>query len=303
MKKQLTIFIILLSFVVFGQNDSTNNANIEKRIQKLEKEMDTIKQDETSMYNLKRDILITRAYQEEIYKDWVTKWGETAFLFFALVGGVIGFLGLKKAITIQVVKKLSEITGKSLEDIKQNYEQYVKHNALKKDSKVLVLNEKDTVFPAGFTKVVELFGIDLKSTNNLIEVKGLDEALSKENIRKMKNADVVIIENQENKINGKADSSHWNLGDLRNISEIEEIADKAEKENQQEYNNIYNLIKLANEICDTTAIIYYGQQGKGFFPSEFVSPDKQHLITFANAPSQLYGNLLNMLKFLSEINQ
>ncbi len=303
MKKQLTLILFFLSFVVFSQNDSINITNLEKRIERLEKNMDTVKQDENSLYQLKRDVINARTEQEKIYEDWITKWSETVFIISGLIGGLLAFFILKETTKKQILKKLSEITGRSLEDIKQNYDQYVKHNALKKDAKILVLNEKGTDFPQGFVKVVKLFGIDTNKNKDLIEVVGLADALNHKKMKKMKKADVVIIENQDNRIKGKAGRSHWKLGNLKDIKSIEEIANKAEKENIQEYKNINNLIKLAEAICDKTAIIYYGQQGKGFFPSEFVSPEKQHLITFANAPAQLYGNLLNMLKFKNEINQ
>ncbi|SFS79408.1 hypothetical protein [Lutibacter maritimus] len=67
--------------------------------------------------------------------------------------------------------------------------------------------------------------------------------------------------------------------------------------------NIYNLVKLANSICDTTAIIYYGQSGKGQFPTQFVKPELQTRINFANAPAQLYGNLNNQMQFDNEMER
>ena len=62
------------------------------------------------------------------------------------------------------------------------------------------------------------------------------------------------------------------------------------------------LAEIANEVCsnEKTAIFYYG---KGTFPIDSVNPKYQHLVTFANAPSQLYGNLLNMLKFKYELKK
>jgi len=307
MKKTLLIIALLLSVTSYSQinNDSVRINNLEKQIKRLNDSINKIKQDDTSLYNLRNDILNTKKNQEDIYEDWITKWSELFFILFGFVGGLLGFLGLKEAVKRQAIKKIAEITGKSIKDIEENYEQYVKHNLLKKDSKILVLNQKDTDFPLGFKKVMKLFYIDVNDKKNLIEVEKLEDALSDDNISKMREADVIVIENQENKIKDEKKGvndekkSLWELGDLRSIKTMNEITQKAQTDNS--FKNIKTLIELAEKICNKTAIVYYGQQGKGNFPSDFVDPDKQHMITFANAPSQLYGNMLNMLKFKNEL--
>lgn len=60
------------------------------------------------------------------------------------------------------------------------------------------------------------------------------------------------------------------------------------------------LAEIANVVCPAKAIFFWGF---GQFPTKDVDEDKQHMVSFGNAASQVYGNLLNLLKFQDKIRR
>ena len=73
----------------------------------------------------------------------------------------------------------------------------------------------------------------------------------------------------------------------------------AQKNNNSQSNRINKLEKQVKALNDSINKL---KQDDGFFPTHRVDADKQHFVSFANAPSQLYGNMLNMLKFKNELD-
>ncbi len=60
-----------------------------------------------------------------------------------------------------------------------------------------------------------------------------------------------------------------------------------------------NMIELVNAVCPNNGFFYYGA---GIFPIESIQDqNKKSLVSYANAPAQLYGNLMNLQKFRSII--
>ncbi len=319
----ITSLILLVAFTSFGQKVNNKELNeIKQQISALKDSLKKIKQDEASMFLIKDKILNDKINYEKTNKDiinlsneldekfdtWIVKHIEATMAILGLITAIIFWIIGKRIsaekIRKEVEEKIATLTNIEETFIHKNLNEYKKHLGLKENAKILVINQKGTRFPDGFNKVLSLFK-SYKEYKHKIEINGLKEALSNENIEKLKKADIVIIENQV-EFDNNGNQVHWNIQIDRNCNTIDCIRDKIKTETDENkvlpyLNNLY-LINLSNEICDTTAILYYGQAGKGNFPSNFVESDKQHMITFANAPSQLYGNMLNMLKFKNELD-
>ena len=349
---------------------------------------------EKEMLDLKQELNENHEESEaEIQSLWMHQLEYFAALI-ALIVAVVFFKTLDEKAKEKIQEEISKITGKKLDVISSNYDEYVRHKNLKKDAKILVLNEKDTKMPYIFKKVMQFFG---ENSNTLINQINLDGLSDYENhLDKLKEADVVVIENQvsdkewklpykrltPNYINDlqilkKQRNAHITLMDIlenkdvnnNRINIVQDVfpnfskrkcspidiaillvkdsvtfkdcilkkvfikkdllfdirltfnkMDKTELLNKvmrylkwkkdnlekeiEEMQNAIMVIKLANDVCSAsngkTSVFYFG---KGQFPVDLVNPAYQHLVSFANAPSQLYGNLLNMLKFKYELEK
>lgn len=164
---------------------------------------------------------------------------------------------------------------------------------LRKNAEIIVINHKDTGVSIGFEKVLSLFEkFDLK--RNMKIFSKLSDSLASNNISEFRNADLVIIENQ-------AIKGQWKIGNVvpskELLTSIMLAGDTTQEDEKNEYQNQAIMINLANKICDKTALVYYGSTSSGQFQSNHVEEDKQHLIAFANSPSTLYSNIMNLLKF------
>lgn len=288
---------------------SETNQKLNAVLKKLTQTQDSIQhKEELPYFELQKDFLDVKSEVTSL-KSEVEAEKKSFFRIFSSFWGIMGsilgliavFFAYKEFMQKAVIKEIAKITGKSIEHIRENFDQYLKHVNLKKDSKILILNEKDTQFPDGLKQVLKLFKV---SDKDRLDIKGLEDALTDENIKKMRKADLIIIENQV-EVNNKGKEKHWkiNIGhSCKTLKDInEKLNDIKNSEEKIPFQNNLHLIDLCNKICDTTAVVYYGQSGKGNFPSIFVDTDKQHFVSFANAPSQLYGNMLNMLKFKNEL--
>lgn len=315
--------------------NSNSNKKLEKLIDNISVQNDSLKfYGDKEYYSLSKDILTARkelatlkTTVDEKYKGWLSYFGS----FWAIMGLILAtitvFVSFKEKLKKEVDEKVkievnnivplkvAEITDSKIKVIKKEYKQIEKHINYRKDAKILIINE-GTEVPLGFNKVMTLFNdadgipIERLTIPNLVDLKNSYE--------KFLEYDLLIIENHivENWI---IDNRHLSvfLKDInKDIKAIEESdLNKPEREiqleslnkkhkfekdriNQLAKINNKHLSDLANNICINTAIVY---KGLGQFPIDDVGNDKVHLITFANAFSQLYGNILSMLKFKNEI--
>lgn len=368
---------------------------------------------QSKLYDNEKDLLdwkkelndLNEETQAEIQSLWMHQL-EYFAAFIGLIVAVVFFKTLDEKAKEKIQEEIAKITGKKLEDVKENYDEYIRHKELKQKAKILVLNEKGTDFPDIFIKVMRFFGISLhKNSADLINLNGLQDY--KNHLDKMQEVDVVIIENQVSdkewklphrlpehtmpkleeyiaKTNNRQNTyvllmdilaNNKNSANENEVNIIKEIfpdfkmkkcspldiamllikedltflelvfeyriegdnkphyvldkalinkdfllearldfnkMDKTELKNKlisylegqkkrlnnelSQLEHIKQMVYLTNAICSNgkTAVFYYG---KGIFPVDFVEPAYQHHVAFTNAPSQLYGNLLNMLKF------
>lgn len=180
---------------------------------------------------------------------------------------VATFFSLAWATRETVYKELGRLTGIERSIVKRNLKEFNKHNTIRKNTKIAVVS-KDRNFDESFKKVMRLFEFDVDSTDNIILVEQETLFGTKNLQKKLLQYDIVILENTY--------INKWEL-----------------KDTNQDY-----FVSLIKAVCSKTSLIYYG---KGNFPSVDNEPEKQALVSYTNAASQLYGNLLNMIKFREEL--
>lgn len=308
----LLIVIFLLIFKSYSQTKIDSiKIELEAKILNLQDSISKLKQDESSLYSLKKDLLANRKdmislkiKNDENHKEWWSDFFKFYGILGLIIGGGIGFYGVKLKTQQIAIEKIAAITGIDQKELKQILDNKLTNKKLRTDNSFFILNQNKSVFTPGFMKVMNLFGIDAKNDDVLANIDGLNN-IDNTLIKKIKKHNVLIIENQ-----AIEDNSRWelpkffeNFESLKNkIKELEEEENRDEKQ-LKALKNYKNLVDLSNKICDTTSIIYYGQAGVGNFPSDLVNSDLQHKITFANAPAQLYGNINNQLQFIYELDK
>lgn len=168
---------------------------------------------------------------------------------------------------------------------------------LRDDSKIKVINHIDTKIPESLYKVLGLFK-QFDKDKDLIPVHNLSEVLASSNIEKLKCCDLVIIENLDYEW-------QWRIGnhilsDEAVKNEIKNVREDLVYDLEAYAQNQAIMIKLADAICSNTGLIYYGP---GLLKSHLIEQSNQLLFAFAQAPSTLYSNMMNLLKFKDVINR
>lgn len=310
----LSILIVLLivagitnyynTVSVINKVEATINNNTDENFDRLLDKINdsTVVVGNQNSYILQKDILkikneqlAIKATLEKEHNDWLAYFAN----FWVIIGLILGTLAIvfsfREKIRNEIAEKLSELSGVEKEFITKNLIEYKKHLNLKSNSKILVLNEKNTDLPESFKKVMKLY-----PNHDYIHLDNLEDVLNDENINELLTANLIIIENQ-------VQSNLWNISNKQEIkifntysnelqSEIIEENKKISDINVIPKRNIEIFKELTKRIAKKVPIIYYGG---GHFP-RIKDDEFQENITFANAPSQLYGNMLNMLKFKIE---
>jgi hypothetical protein len=274
MKKIITILLIIININSFSQdtiktkqNKANNNKIVEQKLTK--NELLDIKNDILTI----KDEINSKSYEfEEKRTNLFTKY----FELWGFIGLILSFFGLKK-FTVEKIKKevedrviieVEKETKNKVGLLKEQLDEIERHKKYKTNSKIIVINKKGTNFPKYFEIVLKLFNIDINNPENRIDVENIVDITPKD-IKKLKTAKLVLVEN-------KTPSGVWDT-----------------KEFKDDYKD------LANKICNKTTLLYFGD---GRFPTDEIDEDKQHYISYTNASSQLYGNMLNLLKYKYELD-
>lgn len=287
MRRLLIIgFFFQTAFVtVYAQSDTQSRIDsVKAEIEVLNSKIDSAGLEDITHYQLKKDIIAITQRQteisleiEEAYEDGILKYFNFLTIGFSVLGGLIAFFGvniynltkIREELDKKVPLEVAKITKAEVDSLNKEFKEFRKHNELRTSKKFIILNKKNTDFPIGFQKTMMLFNVDISDKQNLVEVEKLEEALEDENLAKLKEADVVLIEN-------KVPAKVW---DVTNSKET--------------------YLKLAEALLDDTLLFYYGA---GHYP-DIEDSEKQLKLGYVSAPSQLYGNIMNMLKFQDEISK
>lgn len=298
-----TIILLLLIAVVtsafYSYNRYDNHLEtIEKTVlqSKSHKKLDSlinlisINKDSLLLYNnkdyysLQKDILTTRqelnnlkADVQNEYKDWLSYFAN----FWAILGLVFGTLAIlfsfKSKVKTEVEKtvkiEVEKVVKENLGILYEHLEQIKKHKKYKTESNIIVINKTSTDFPDDFKTVLSLFNVDLSDSKNRLDIDKISELnTNEEYLKRLKNADLVIFENQ-------IQQKRWSL--------------------DGEQNSLKSLVQLINNICKHTSLLYFGPDRLPAFENNTVKKN----LSFTNASSQLYSNMLNLLKFKYEVKQ
>ena len=185
---------------------------------------------------------------------------------------IISYAAISLAIKKEVRSQLEEFTGVEKDIIKRNLDEFNRISNLKANCKIIVFS-KDKEFDERFIRTMEVYNVKLKIPDYYVIADEIDNTEKFiEIVSKLRNCDIVIFEN--------VISATWDFNDEK----IKKI-----------------FISLAENICDFSSLIYYGT-GNNRFPSELIKErSKSDLISFANAPSQLHANILNMILYRDDM--
>jgi hypothetical protein len=241
--------MLIISFCccnsVFAQQ--TNNIDIEKRLEYLEKGHSLLEKD----FENKKGSLENKIEEEMIKISQDNNWANRILSF--LIGGITGTIGAVFA-TWWYAKKYADMKLKEL------FEKKLQDN---ESALVKLIEEKNVVIELIKNKKIVVCSTDSsdsKFLKSFLEKKGF-EAMYINDLEKLREikADIVIFNDINNKIG---------------ISKIEEIIPK---------------------LPQNTLRFYYGKGRVDENRDKF--PELADYISFANAPAQLYGNLISALHY------
>ncbi|MFK8058882.1 MAG: hypothetical protein AB8B78_02220 [Polaribacter sp.] len=220
---------------------------------------------EKEILKLQSEILDTNAYRVKAILLFL-------FAIASIIAPFLVYFGFKKTAENTFIKKFTEFTGKSGKDIEYIFSTKIRNKNIRAESKIVVINKIGTKLPESFKACLKSFKTDISNDENFIEVENFIDILDLEaEMKKIKKADVVILENQ-------VPQGIWKVEDYKK-----------------------DYITFANEICKHSNLLYFGKDN---FPSnEIKDINIQDRISFAKAPSQLYNNTSNLLKYLYVIGK
>lgn len=189
-------------------------------------------------------------------------------VFGFFLGLIIGLAILYFGVRDYIRFKLGKMTGIEFEIISRNLKQFDKHNKLRKNTKIAILS-KDDEYNERFSKLMGLFNVNISNPHQMFV---LDMHDFESNYKTFEQLDILIIENLYKDV--------WDM-------------------NNENVKNAF--VNLAMSITHHTSILYYGGTDNKFPIGEIEDSEKVDLISFANASSQLYSNLLNMMKYRDEM--
>ena len=267
MKPVSIIILCVLFSIVFisAQQESASDSTqisrqnfqspSQERLYDLESEFINYKR-ETNMELLKMN--------KEIDALWINKF----FGFFAasaIVGAVLGFLGirfsLRKIIDKKVVDQVTKYmeSDKSAITILENEIYSSKWKNLLRKKPILVLNNKNTIDNKNFKVAMKAFTHDSQSISDLNKAQQLN----------FENYEIVLLENYSEK-------GGWNFNDAKTVDELGDFMRKV--------------------VADGAFFFCYTNE---FIPNHLKNePGLKDNQNFATSPAQLYSNLMNTLKYL-----
>jgi hypothetical protein len=281
MKKIYSLFFFLsISLLLPAQKaDSITIQKEESEISQIKDSQTLIKEQELlfrqELLALKKELYEVRKETDEQSSDFFIKYFSLWMTIGAIIGAILSFFSLhtysKNKLLAIVDTEITRQFNTSLGIWEIAIKRLEKHHRLRETKKVKLIQKG--AIPDDLLKILKLFNFDKEK--DVITVDKLEEAYTPENLAILKSADIIVLENK-------------NPG---NIWHAETPDD------QKPY------IKLVKKVTPFAAIAYYGDE---HFPMEAIQeaikkPKYLHKITFANASSQFYANIMNMLKYLEEI--
>ena len=254
-----------LNVVSQSSNIDTVDNQYKEDIESLNKKIDSIK----NLINIGNEALNhaneTYITAKEIItaKESIINWVASIILIVRFIGAILGIKFVKREIRERFENVLKE-NEKSLVDIvkKHNKEQFLLDN-----SKILIINKKNTSIELNFKKILNQFN-NYPKVIEPVDFQGFDFNI-------LSQFDVVILDN--NRIPSDP-AENWDFN-----------KDQLKK----------GLIELVKETCQKkVAFLYFGSDDfDGHFSRSDELKDFIYLINFSNKPATLFANLIDLLDF------
>lgn len=185
------------------------------------------------------------------------------------------------------------------------FKYYIKntHEKIKIDAETR-FKAQEKVYKEKQDEVEQQFINSINEKKDIIEY-GLDNFASEKWL--LANTKICCIGEQPDKIRRVLDNVGFNLKNLLSEEEAKDGYDvllinnekgvyiKAPKEKGQRA-DFSEPIKIMEE-KDSSVCFFYYNTSRLFFPNESLSFDLQHRLNFATNPAQIYGNLINTIKY------
>lgn len=289
MKKTIiTLTLLLICCLVFAQTKKEDFNELEVRVNLLEQMIDSIKQDEVSMYNLKRNIIETKQKNFEILKksenniftaftDFMKIWG----VLFAIIGSWLGYKvinkhykeRIEKEINTKLISEVSKLFNVTEENVKRLLSSETENENLRRTSKILLINEKNT---------------DINESLDVILIKGNRKSKFNTKTDEYVNFNNIVIHSDTNLVvidNSKSDNKKWRL--LEKEGETFKLTETGKE----------MLTFVNTALSNNIGVMYFSENSR--FPNsfnEFYSLNNKHLLAYGNAHSNIYNNVMNLLK-------
>lgn len=341
MKKTITLILILFSIGIHSQVNKNNNEinEIKQQISEINKlnnsqqnkivELQETKNTTNKIQKEAELIRISTSLSEKRENSLINFLYIIAGLI-TLVISIVSFLGYKsmKELKIDYDKQITKIKNENLKKIeefnvqarqqlsedfnslrKQNIEtinrligdKFWEYDLMKK-SNIIVFNPQPSEDSKHLNTVLKYFEPinsfstsfdDPEAINKLIKTHKKDKKDDKLNI--------VLLENSD---------GDWNFQKYNEIKEDDPEKESKEKHNIKVSKNIKNAINIASNLPEDCMLMYFGPGSSGQFPTreyQYSSTENAreiiNRVSFVNAPSKLYSNLIDTLKFMDIIEQ
>lgn len=262
--------LILLIFLFLSLNSNGKTPNSDSlKILELSKENQTL-------------TISNRQLLDSLEKKGTSELVDNMTVFMTIAasfGGLLAFLGvwwgLKEMITRRTNSFLEKETEKGLSKIVQEkYGEMLKDTELKKNAKILVINELGTKIPLVFQELMKEY-----PNIQYHDISKIDDIIQPILVNTCVLYDLIIIEDM-------VSDKRW-MVNPRNYSKFDGGKDLVEK-------NDKILVEFCKQVTPKSAVLYYGD---GLLGKETIGDsEKEQYISFANAPATLLQNVFNLLK-------
>lgn len=290
MKQSIIILFLLLSTIFYPQEKSIALQNEQRlkelttQIKSLNSSLEKIKEDDASLYNLKKDIINDKLNYQKIeqqidkaYNGWVSD----ILTFWTFIGVVIGVIAvivswkekIKNEVNKRVVEQISVANNISKEIVERLYTTEEENALIRKEAKVLLINEKNTNIDSWIRKVFisgskhSEFDTTQKSISNFKDIEEYSEY------------SLVVIDN------AVSNNRTW-LSFTENTDKTK-LNDKGKE-----------LVSFCKHLLSKKISVLYFSESIHFPNStpEFQELENKGLLAYGNAHSKIYPNTMDVLK-------
>lgn len=275
----LAAILILLATPALSQksqNDSLRLIKLEQRLEDMQDWKDSIHSQTARESNAATETYeVSKHYME--YAEKLISHFEAWVIAILTLTGVIGTLGVfqiwKVRARREIAKQVAELVKTNTATIENIIEEKDRENSLLKECKVLVVYKNDKPPLQYFTNVISKFNTQPVNLDSLKDLSSMDKKYAEQFA-------AIVVYNEDDDV--WDEKKNWGTFDSANSPE--HLA----------------LIGFINESPIWTGILYFGRT---LAQTKITEPHQRSLLSFANTPSQMFGNLLNLLDLRKRLRE